>query len=212
MKLLPSILLFAATALFAHSSPVPEPQQRQAAFVANYNSFLAPPLPIKMDAPPTGNSNNNNGRFVFDMDTQGPPQLSDVLAREKGATIALDAILQSELLVRAISGKSADFDKGLTLLLPTNRAFQSLGSLPDDLETVMKRHFIPQVISPKEMASGGAAIDSYQKLAKLRFSTMHGKVYVRANQWSPVEVRDGRNSGTQTANSGSYFLVDELFL
>ncbi|KAJ1721415.1 hypothetical protein LPJ61_006043 [Coemansia biformis] len=141
------------------------------------------------------------------MGAQGPPALSDIIAQEKSASIAVDAIFRSEDLVRAISGDSADFGSGLTLLLPTNRAFRSLGSLPDDIERVMKRHFIPQVVTLEQMARG-AAVPAYQALAVLRFSSSHGKPHVQADQRPPVEVR---GAGTH-ASSGTYYLVDELFV
>ncbi|KAJ2805158.1 hypothetical protein H4R21_001367, partial [Coemansia helicoidea] len=84
-------------------------------------------------------------QYIYDLGAQGPPALSDIIAQEKGSSIAVDAILRSETLVRAVSGDSPDFGDGLTLLLPTNRAFRGLGPFPDDLELVMKRHFIAQV-------------------------------------------------------------------
>ncbi|KAJ2809796.1 hypothetical protein GGI24_007144, partial [Coemansia furcata] len=82
--------------------------------------------------------------YTFDTNAQGPPELIDVLAMEKSATTAMDAIMQSESLVRAISGDSNDFKNGLTLLLPTNEAFRKAGPIPENLEPVMQRHFIPQ--------------------------------------------------------------------
>ncbi|KAJ2713852.1 hypothetical protein H4R19_002047 [Coemansia spiralis] len=145
--------------------------------------------------------------YVYDQDAQGPPALSDIIAQEKSASIAVDAIFRSEALVRAISGDSAEFGDGLTLLLPTNRAFQSLDSLPDDLELVMKRHFIAQLVTHAQMERG-AVVSSYQSLAQLRFSSERGSVYVQADQRRPVEVR---GAGTH-AGSGVYFLIDSLFV
>ncbi|KAJ2727045.1 hypothetical protein GGI07_000163 [Coemansia sp. Benny D115] len=145
--------------------------------------------------------------YTFDSDATGTPQLSDVIGQEKSATIAMDAILQSEALMRALSGDSVDFKDGLTLLLPTNEAFRSLGSVPDDLELVMKRHFIPQVVTPQAMVEG-VTVRSYERLATLRFSSSNGKAYVQVDRSNPVEIR---GSGVQ-AGSGTYFLVDKLFV
>ncbi|KAJ2368945.1 hypothetical protein H4S02_001128 [Coemansia sp. RSA 2611] len=145
--------------------------------------------------------------YMFDSDAQGKPQLSDVLAKEKSASIAMDAILRSEALVRAISGDSADFAQGLTLLLPTNRAFQSLDEIPDDLELTMKRHFVPQVITPQQMEDG-ISVYAYGRVARLRFKVSQGKTFVQADRRAPVEVR---GAGTH-AGSGTYFLVDQLFV
>ncbi|KAJ2456241.1 hypothetical protein EV183_000168 [Coemansia sp. RSA 2336] len=145
--------------------------------------------------------------YMFDSGGQGKPQLSDILGKEKSASIAMDAILRSEALVRAISGASTDFADGLTLLLPTNSAFQSLDSIPDDLELVMKRHFIPQVVTTQQMEKG-TTVFAYERVASLRFSAAHGKVYVQADKRPPTEVK---GAGTR-ASGGTYFLVDQLFV
>ncbi|KAJ1662442.1 hypothetical protein IW140_001662 [Coemansia sp. RSA 1813] len=147
-----------------------------------------------------------NVPYMFDSDAKGPPELSDVLAKEKGASIAMDAILSSESLVRAISGDSTDFAQGLTLLLPTNKAFQALNDIPDDLELVMKRHFVPQVVT-SQMMEHGATVFSYQRSATLRFTSSQGQAYVQADKRAPIAVR---GAGVQ-AGGGMYFLVDELF-
>ncbi|KAJ2787141.1 hypothetical protein GGI15_000970 [Coemansia interrupta] len=139
--------------------------------------------------------------YTFDTDAGGKPQLSDIVAQEKSATVALDALVRSEQLMRALSGDSADFSNGLTLLLPTNDAFESLGSIPDDLDLVMKKHFIPRVITPQEMEEG-VTVYSYERLAMLRFTSVHGKVFVQADKGAPTEVK---GSGVQ-AGSGTYFL------
>ncbi|KAJ1954662.1 hypothetical protein GGI12_005740, partial [Dipsacomyces acuminosporus] len=148
-----------------------------------------------------------DSHFTFDSGAQGAPELSDIIAKERGATIAMDAILQNESLVRAISGSSADFKDGLTLLLPTNKAFQSLDSVPEDLELVMQRHFIPRIVTPKDMQEG-ITVYSHHRSALLRFTSSSGKVYVQADTRKPTEV-----VGTGThAGSGSYFLVNDLFV
>ncbi|KAJ1934851.1 hypothetical protein EC988_008673, partial [Linderina pennispora] len=126
--------------------------------------------------------------FTFDSNSSGPPALSDVMAKEKGSSIAIDAILRSEALMRALSGNSDDFKSGLTLLLPTNQAFMSLEEIPDDLDTVMKRHVIAQTVTPA-MMEAGLIVDSYEKQTLLRFSSSSGKVYVQAGTQRPVEVR-----------------------
>ncbi|KAJ2162035.1 hypothetical protein GGF46_001027 [Coemansia sp. RSA 552] len=146
-------------------------------------------------------------QYTFDVNEDGaPPRLSDKVAQEKGASIAMNAILQSESLMRALGGASADFQQGLTLLLPTNRAFQSLESIPDDLELVMKRHFIPQMITSEQMAKG-ATVQSYEDRAALVFSSKQGKTFVQADQRPLAEIR---GAGTQVGD-GIYFLVDSLF-
>ncbi|KAJ2370938.1 hypothetical protein IW150_004833, partial [Coemansia sp. RSA 2607] len=143
--------------------------------------------------------------YTFDTDAGGKPQLSDIVAQEKSATIALDALVRSEQLMRALSGDSADFSNGLTLLLPTNDAFERLDSIPDDLDLVMKKHFIPRAITPQEMEEG-VTVYSYERLATLRFTSVQGKVFVQADKGAPTEVR---GLGVQ-AGSGTYFLVDRL--
>ncbi|KAJ1845781.1 hypothetical protein LPJ73_004737 [Coemansia sp. RSA 2703] len=145
--------------------------------------------------------------YTFDTDAGGKPQLSDIVAQEKSATIALDALVRSEQLMRALSGDSADFSNGLTLLLPTNDAFERLDSIPDDLDLVMKKHFIPRAITPQEMEKG-VTVFSYERLATLRFTSVQGKVFVQADKGAPTDVR---GSGVQ-AGSGTYFLVDRLFV
>ncbi|KAJ2801222.1 hypothetical protein H4R20_003762 [Coemansia guatemalensis] len=172
-------------------------QQRQVSFGASSRDFGSSGPPVS----------NMDTRYIFDMDSEGLPTLVDILARERSATIAMDAILRSEPLMRAINGDSADFPDGVTLLLPTNRAFNKLESLPEDLELVMRRHFIPQIVTAQDMKSGIEA-SAYQKLATLRFTSSQGNIYVQADQRSPVEVR---GSGSQ-ARGGIYFLVDELFV
>ncbi|KAJ2784783.1 hypothetical protein H4R18_000910 [Coemansia javaensis] len=148
-------------------------------------------------------------QYTFDSGAQGPPALSDVIGQEKSASIAIDAILRSEALVRALSGDSADFASGggLTLLLPTNRAFQRLDELPADLEQAMARHFVPQALTRAQMAQG-AVVSSYRGLAQLRFSAAaDGRIYVQADGGgAPVEVR---GAGTH-ASTGVLFLVDAL--
>ncbi|KAI8323937.1 hypothetical protein GQ54DRAFT_257416 [Martensiomyces pterosporus] len=175
---------------FANAHPLPR-HEHQAAF-RPYNRITL----VDMES-----------HYTYDSDAQGMPELSDIIAQEKGATIAMDAILQYEPLVRAISGASADFTDGLTLLLPTNKAFQSLDSVPDDLEPVMQRHFIPKAITPAMMEEG-ATVNSYRKSTLLRFFSSSGKVYVQAGTRKPTEVV---GTGSQ-AGSGTYFLVNELFV
>ncbi|KAJ2556966.1 hypothetical protein EV175_001648 [Coemansia sp. RSA 1933] len=145
--------------------------------------------------------------YMFDSDAKGPPALSDILAKEKGASIAMDAIMRSESLVRAISGDSADFAQGLTLLLPTNKAFLALSDIPDDIDLVMKRHFIPQAVTPQAMEQG-TTVFAYQRSAALRFTSSQGRVYVQADKRAPTAVH---GAGVQ-AGTGAYFLVDELFV
>ncbi|KAJ2910703.1 hypothetical protein GGI21_000608 [Coemansia aciculifera] len=203
MRLLPLVSIIAAVATttvfgtyLANAHPVAD--QRQALFDIQRS-----------------NSNNNNGvaiemsrPYTFDTNAQGPPELIDVLAMEKSATTAMDAIMQSEALVRAISGDSADFKSGLTLLLPTNEAFRKAKSIPTmDLELVMQRHFVPQVISLKSMAKG-TTVDSYKGAASLRFSSNQDAVFVQADKREHVQVK---GSGVQ-AGKGTYFLVDQLFI
>ncbi|KAJ2690607.1 hypothetical protein GGH99_002585 [Coemansia sp. RSA 1285] len=192
----------AAAATYGHSSaqahPLPD-QQRQALFgiqqsPATDGSGKLPPAEM-------------NEPYIYDANATGPPQLSDVIAKEKSASIAIDAILRSESLVRAISGDSDDFSKGLTLLLPTNKAFQALDDIPDDIELVMKRHFIPQVVTP-QMMEHGTTVFSYERTASLRFTSSQDKVYVQADRRAPTAVY---GAGVQ-AGSGTYFLVDELFV
>ncbi|KAJ2688076.1 hypothetical protein IWW39_002494 [Coemansia spiralis] len=125
--------------------------------------------------------------YTFDTSAQGPPRLIDVLAKEKSATIAMDAIMQSESLVRAISGGSTGFKNGLTLLLPTNEAFRQAGPTPENLELVMQRHFIPQVVSLKSMASG-VTVASYEDAAVLRFWSEDGVINVRADSREKAQV------------------------
>ncbi|KAJ1929220.1 hypothetical protein FBU59_007066, partial [Linderina macrospora] len=125
-----------------------------------------------------------NKPFTFDSNESGPPTLSDVLGKEKGSSIAIDAILRSEALMRGLSGNSNEFKNGLTLLLPTNQAFKSLGEIPEDLDTVMKRHFIAQTVTPA-MMEAGFIVDSYEKLTMLRFTESSGKVYVQAGKQKP---------------------------
>ncbi|ORX72029.1 hypothetical protein DL89DRAFT_265700, partial [Linderina pennispora] len=126
--------------------------------------------------------------FTFDSNSSGPPALSDTL-------------------MRALSGNSDDFKSGLTLLLPTNQAFTSLGEIPDDLDIVMKRHVIAQTVTPA-MMKAGLTVDSYEKQTLLRFSSSSGKVYVQAGTQRPVEVR---GQGT-VADNGVYYLVGALFI
>ncbi|KAJ2059735.1 hypothetical protein GGI17_004207 [Coemansia sp. S146] len=145
--------------------------------------------------------------YTFDTNTQGPPELIDVLAMEKSATTAMDAIMQSESLVRAISGDSVDFKSGLTLLLPTNEAFRKAGPIPEDLELVMQRHFIPQVVSLESMASG-TTVTSYKGSTNLRFLSKKDVVYVQADERELAQVR---GAGVR-AGDGIYFLVDQLFV
>ncbi|KAJ2031285.1 hypothetical protein H4S03_006693 [Coemansia sp. S3946] len=145
--------------------------------------------------------------YTFDTNAQGPPELIDILAMEKSATTAMDAIMQSESLVRAISGDSADFKSGLTLLLPTNEAFRRVGPIPEDLELVMQRHFIPHVVSLKSMTSG-TTVTSYKGSATLRFWSKNDVVYVQADERELAQVR---GAGVQAGN-GTYFLVDQLFV
>ncbi|KAJ1654950.1 hypothetical protein GGF38_004854, partial [Coemansia sp. RSA 25] len=146
--------------------------------------------------------------YTFDTNAQGPPELIDVLAMEKSATTAMDAIMQSEALVRAVSGDSADFKTGLTLLLPTNEAFRKAKSVPsNDLELVMQRHFVPQKVSLTAMTKG-TTVDSYKGAASLRFSSTEGIMYVQADKREGVQVR---GSGVRAGN-GTYFLVDQLFV
>ncbi|KAJ1894253.1 hypothetical protein LPJ66_005302 [Kickxella alabastrina] len=195
------IALIATTTLalsvsFTKAYPTPG-QQQQKVFGTRNEISRAPAVQNEM----------YNLPYTFDTDATGAPELSDILAQEKSATIALDAILRSEPLVRALSGDSSDFKDGLTLLLPTNKAFQSLDSLPDDLDLVMKKHFIAHVVTPQAMADG-VTVHSYGRLATLRFSSSQDKVYVQADHRNPVEVR---GAGVQ-AGGGIYFLVDELFL
>ncbi|KAI9505158.1 hypothetical protein GGI25_000338 [Coemansia spiralis] len=183
---------------FAHAHPLPD-QQRQAHF-DNHN-LIANTIgnnqsPAEMNVP-----------FIFDSNAQGSPELSDVLAKEKSASIAMDAILRSESLMRAISGASTEFSNGLTLILPTNKAFQALDEIPDDIELVMERHFIPQTVALQEMEEG-VTVTSYKRLATLRFTSSHGQVYVQADQRTPTMVH---GVGIQ-AGRGMYFLVDELFV
>ncbi|KAJ2005430.1 hypothetical protein GGI04_002249 [Coemansia thaxteri] len=201
MRLLSLATLFASAAItakttlgvsFASAHPVQD-QQRQAAFGTYHSNALAAAMA---------------DHYTFDSNAQGPPELSDVLAKEKSATIALDAILRSEALVRAISGDSADFNAGLTLLLPTNKAFLSLGAIPDDLDTVMMRHFIPQRVTLAEMTDG-VAVASYKDSASLRFFEDAGTTFVQADERAPTAVNGG--AGTQAGN-GTYFLVDDLFI
>ncbi|KAJ2747086.1 hypothetical protein GGI20_000791 [Coemansia sp. BCRC 34301] len=198
MRFLPLVAIIATTAVLgtAFANAQPAPAQHQALFDINRPS-------------------NSNGaavemseHYTFDTNAQGPPELIDILAMEKSATTAMDAIMQSEALVRAISGDSADFKTGLTLLLPTNEAFRRAKSTPTrDLELVMQRHFIPQLVSLESMAEG-ATVDSYKGAASLRFSSKQGTVYVRADGREDVPVR---GSGVQAGN-GTYFLVDQLFV
>ncbi|KAJ2826941.1 hypothetical protein IWW50_002124 [Coemansia erecta] len=145
--------------------------------------------------------------YTFDSHAQGPPELSDILGKEKRASISMDAILRSEALTRAISGDSADFGDGLTLLLPTNQAFQSVDEMPEDLELVMKRHFIPQAVTLEHMREG-VTVNAYGRVAVLRFTSADGRVFVQADQRSPVEVK-GTGTG---AGGGTYFLIDQLFV
>ncbi|KAJ2013659.1 hypothetical protein GGI06_003758 [Coemansia sp. S85] len=144
--------------------------------------------------------------YTFDTSAQGPPRLIDVLAKEKSATIAMDAIMQSESLVRAISGDSTGFKNGLALLLPTNEAFRQAGPTPENLELVMQRHFIPQVVSLKSMASG-VTVASYEDAAVLRFWSEDGVVNVQADSREKAQVS---GAGVQ-AGTGTYFLVNQLF-
>ncbi|KAJ1754173.1 hypothetical protein GGH19_004343 [Coemansia sp. RSA 1807] len=144
--------------------------------------------------------------YTFDTHAQGPPELSDILGREKRGSIAMDGILRSEALVRAISGDSADFAAGLTLLLPTNQAFQQLDEIPEDVEKVLERHFIPQKVTAEQMKEG-VTVGAYEGTV-LRFTESDGRVFVQADQRSPVEVM---GAGTR-AGSGTYFLVDQLFV
>ncbi|KAJ2077732.1 hypothetical protein H4R24_004957 [Coemansia sp. RSA 988] len=180
----------------ANTYPVVEPH-RQISFGAANRDFGSSVRPVShMDTP-----------YIFDSGAEGLPTLVDILARERSATIAMDAILRSEPLMRAINGDSPDFRNGLTLLLPTNRAFKKLDSLPDDLELVMRRHFIPQIVTAQQMKSG-VEVSAYQKQAVLRFTSSQVNIYVTADERSPVEIR---GKGTQ-ARGGIYFLVDELFV
>ncbi|PIA19603.1 hypothetical protein COEREDRAFT_5429 [Coemansia reversa NRRL 1564] len=193
------VITTAATALglaLINTHPFAE-QQRQVSFGAASREFGSSLSPVS----------NMDTHYIFDMGAKGLPTLGDILARERSATIAMDAILRSEPLMRAINGDSADFRDGLTLLLPTNRAFSKLDSLPEDLESVMRRHFIPQIVTSQQMKRGAKA-NSYQKLATLHFMSSQGKLYVQADQRNPVEVR---GAGLQ-ARGGIYFLVDELFV
>ncbi|KAJ1874946.1 hypothetical protein LPJ57_004740, partial [Coemansia sp. RSA 486] len=160
----------------AHSQPFAA-QQRQAVFDNYHNkphSLLA---------------EMSNQPYTFDNNAQGSvPQLSDVLGQEKSATIALDALVRSEQLMRALSGDSADFSQGLTLLLPTNDAFQKLDTVPEDLELVLKRHFVPHTVTVQEMEKG-VTVRSYERLATLRFTHSQGKVFVQADRRAPAEVK-----------------------
>ncbi|KAJ1644208.1 hypothetical protein LPJ64_004097 [Coemansia asiatica] len=122
--------------------------------------------------------------YTFDSNVQdSAPQLSDVIGQEKSATIALDALVRSEQLMRALSGDSVDFAQGLTLLLPTNDAFQNLDSVPEDLELALKRHFIPRTVTMQEMENG-VTVRSYERLATLRFTSSKGRVFVQADHSS----------------------------
>ncbi|KAJ1797183.1 hypothetical protein LPJ59_003298 [Coemansia sp. RSA 2399] len=206
MRIRPSVATLAAVTTtllaatngqsFAHAHPLPD-QQRQALFGPHRTNVLdsVQQPPADMSVP-----------YMFDSGAKGPPELSDVLPREKGASIAMNAILESEELVRAISGDSGDFAQGLTLLLPTNKAFQALDDIPDDIGLVMKRHFVPQIVTPQAMEHG-ATVFSYQRSATLRFTSSQGKVFVQADKRAPTAVH---GTGVQ-AGSGTYFLVDELF-
>ncbi|KAJ2837817.1 hypothetical protein J3B02_006400 [Coemansia erecta] len=109
--------------------------------------------------------------------------------------------------MRALSGDSVDFAQGLTLLLPTNDAFQNLDSVPEDLELALKRHFIPRTVTMQEMENG-VTVRSYERLATLRFTSSKGRVFVQADHRAPTEVR---GAGTH-AGSGTYYLVDTLFV
>ncbi|KAJ1802177.1 hypothetical protein LPJ75_006267, partial [Coemansia sp. RSA 2598] len=166
-------------------------QQRQAVF-ENHGSSKAQGLSAEMANPP----------YTFDSNAQGSaPQLSDIIGQEGSATIALDALVRSEQLMRALSGDSADFPHGLTLLLPTNDAFQKLDSLPEDLELVLKRHFIPRAVTAQEVEKG-ITLRSYERLATLRFTSSQGRVFVQADRRAPTEVR---GAGVH-AGSGTYYL------
>ncbi|KAJ2614394.1 hypothetical protein H4S08_001717 [Coemansia sp. RSA 1365] len=193
------VIATAATALglpLTDKHPIAE-QQRQVSFGAASKEFGSSASAVS----------NMDTHYIFDMGAKGLPTLGDILARERSATIAIDAILRSEPLMRAINGDSEDFREGLTLLLPTNRAFSKLDSLPEDLESVMRRHFIPQIVTAQQMKRGAKA-NAYQKLAALQFTSSQDKIYVQADQRSPVEVR---GAGSK-ARGGIYFLVDELFV
>ncbi|KAJ2705205.1 hypothetical protein FB645_002603 [Coemansia sp. IMI 203386] len=173
----------------AHSQPFAA-QQRQVVFDNHQNkphSLLA---------------EMSNQPYTFDNNAQGSvPQLSDVLGQEKSATIALDALVRSEQLMRALSGDSADFSQGLTLLLPTNDAFQKLDTVPEDLELVLKRHFVPHTVTVQEMEKG-VTVRSYERLATLRFTHSQGKVFVQADRRDPAEVK-GAGVHAVTSDAGT---------